>query len=160
AMLRSSFISVTQAIVFCGLSAAAHAAGFPALMPMPAKVVPGSGSLVIDSSFRVSADAKLAGAAERLTARIFRRTGMPRVGTGRPRLVVECAGLLTDDESYELDVTAAGSRVVAHTTAGALHGMETFDQLITPGPSGFQVPAVHIEDRPRFPWRGLMLDVS
>ena len=25
---------------------------------------------------------------------------------------------------------------------------------------GFQVPAVHIEDRPRFPWRGLMMDVS
>ena len=41
---------------------------------------------------------------------------------------------------------------------GALHGLATFAQSIEPGPDGFQVAAVHIEDRPRFPWRGLMLD--
>ena len=40
----------------------------------------------------------------------------------------------------------------------ALHGMETFLQLIQPGPEGFYAPAVHIEDRPRFAWRGLLLD--
>ena len=38
--------------------------------------------------------------------------------------------------------------------------METFAQAIVPGAEGFEVPAMHIEDRPRFPWRGLMLDVS
>jgi hexosaminidase len=38
--------------------------------------------------------------------------------------------------------------------------METFLQLIEPGPGGFTVPALHIEDRPRFIWRGLMLDVA
>src|ERR1700689_5577035 len=37
--------------------------------------------------------------------------------------------------------------------------MATFAQLIQPGPDGFQVTGVHIEDRRRFPWRGLMLDV-
>jgi hexosaminidase len=42
--------------------------------------------------------------------------------------------------------------------AGALHGLETFGQLVTLGKDGFEVPAVHIEDNPRFPWRGLMLD--
>ena len=31
--------------------------------------------------------------------------------------------------------------------------------MIQPGPDGFQVGGVHIEGRPRFPWRGLMLDV-
>ena len=41
----------------------------------------------------------------------------------------------------------------------AIHGLATFAQLIQPGPDGFQVAAVSIEDRPRFPWRGLMLDV-
>jgi hypothetical protein len=48
----------------------------------------------------------------------------------------------------------------AATVAGALHGLETFAQLVGPGAEGFRVPAIHIEDRPRFPWRGLMLDVS
>ena len=67
---------------------------------------------------------------------------------------------LSDDESYQLDVSSEGARLKAATGAGALHGLETFVQLIESGPSGFHVAAVHIEDRPRFPWRGLMLDVS
>jgi len=45
------------------------------------------------------------------------------------------------------------------TVSGALHGLETFLQLIQPGPEGFEAPAVHIADRPRFAWRGLMLDL-
>ena len=32
--------------------------------------------------------------------------------------------------------------------------------LIAPGPDGFRAPAMHIEDHPRFAWRGLMMDVS
>jgi hexosaminidase len=38
--------------------------------------------------------------------------------------------------------------------------METFAEWIDLGPEGFEARAVHIEDAPRFPWRGLMLDVS
>src|SRR6202142_4020424 len=38
--------------------------------------------------------------------------------------------------------------------------METFLQLVDLDASGFGVPAVTIEDHPRFPWRGLMLDVA
>ena len=41
-----------------------------------------------------------------------------------------------------------------------LRGLETFLQLVEAGPAGFQVPAVAIEDRPRFPWRGLLIDVA
>jgi hexosaminidase len=57
-------------------------------------------------------------------------------------------------------VAPDGARLKAATVAGALHGLETFAQLVGPGAEGFQVPAIHIEDSPRFPWRGLMLDVS
>src|SRR4029077_18571390 len=67
---------------------------------------------------------------------------------------------LGEDESYTLDVTAEGARVKSATIDGALHGLETLAQLVSPGPDGFQAPAAHIEDRPRFPWRGLMIDAS
>jgi hexosaminidase len=83
-----------------------------------------------------------------------------------PRLVVECRErgnefpTLGEDESYRLDVSATGGRLEAHTVTGTLRGLETFAQLIGPGKDGFEVPAVRIEDRPRFPWRGLMLDVT
>ena len=147
----------------------------PALMPMPQKVEPASGQLTIDANFTIAAtkysDPRLEGAMSRFLARITRQTGITMApkkpaDAARATLRVECAargGLyptLGEDESYQLEVSPQGARLTAATVDGALHGLETFAQLIGPGPHGFQAPAVRIEDRPRFPWRGLMLDVS
>ena len=41
-----------------------------------------------------------------------------------------------------------------------MRGLETFLQLVRTTDAGFAVPAVSIEDSPRFPWRGLMIDVG
>src|SRR5258708_21534788 len=38
--------------------------------------------------------------------------------------------------------------------------MQPFLQLLEVGPDGASVPAMTIEDRPRFPWRGLLIDVA
>lgn len=147
------------------LALAAHAA--PNLMPLPASMSLGAGHLTIDSSFRIAAggfsDARLQSAIDRTQARIFRQLGFATIAPKRATLTIDCRApgpawpALGEDESFVLDVTAAGARIAAATVTGALRGMETFVQLIEPG---FQVPAVHIEDHPRFPWRGLMLDVS
>ena len=64
------------------------------------------------------------------------------------------------NESYTLDVTSSGATLTAPGPLGILHGFETFLQLVQSTPNGFAAPAVHIEDKPRFPWRGLMIDVS
>jgi hexosaminidase len=158
--------------LLCGTAFLGILSAAPALMPLPAKVDSGSGSLTIDGGFSIStaacSDARLPLAANRITARIARQTGIPIV-LGKPpgiTLRVDCAGSggelpsLNDDESYQLDVSSDGARLTAATGAGALHGLETFVQLIESTSSGFYIAAVHIEDRPRFPWRGLMLDVS
>ena len=42
---------------------------------------------------------------------------------------------------------------------GVLRGLATFEQLVEIGPHGFVCPAVDIADSPRFPWRGLLIDV-
>ena len=148
-------------------------AAVSALMPLPMKVEAAPGRLLIDASFTAAAspDARLARALVRFVNRISRQTGipmgmMPAVEDARPTLRVECAAAgadypaLGEDESYTLDISADGALVKAPTVAGALHGLETFAQSIVAGPDGFQAPAMHIEDRPRFPWRGLMMDVS
>jgi hexosaminidase len=142
---------------------------FAALMPMPATVVPGTGRLAVDSSFAVEAhgysDARLDRAMKRLVARISRQTGIEIRG-GKTVLWIECSGrgpeypALGEDESYRVDVSTEGARIIANTVTGALRGMETFAEWIDLGPAGFAAPAVHIEDKPRFAWRGLMLDVS
>jgi hexosaminidase len=139
---------------------------------MPAKVVRNPGQLRIDSSFHIvnggTKDVRLDAAIERLTARVFRQAGLSaiRIPTARPALTIDCrkaspdVPALGEDESYQLDVTGDGAKLTANTCTGALRGMETFAQLVTPGPDGYCAPAVHIEDRPRYPWRGLNLDVS
>ncbi len=146
-------------------------ASTPALMPMPVKVETAAGKLVIDGTFGVTVIAgevpRLHRVVEHFLARVARQTGIFFApGAKAATLRVECAPCtvvvptLEEDESYQLDVTATGARLQATTADGAVHGLETFRQLIQPGADGFQVPAVHIEDRPRFAWRGLMIDAS
>ena len=62
-------------------------------------------------------------------------------------------------ELYQLDVNKNNIRLSATTSEGLFRGIQTLTQLI---PIEFEglIPAVHIEDQPRFAWRGLMLDVS
>eukprot|EP01063_Lacrimia_lanifica_P005153 TRINITY_DN12964_c0_g1_i1.p1 TRINITY_DN12964_c0_g1~~TRINITY_DN12964_c0_g1_i1.p1 ORF type:complete len:595 (+),score=148.63 TRINITY_DN12964_c0_g1_i1:52-1836(+) len=70
---------------------------------------------------------------------------------------------LETDESYALTVNSSGPAVLsAKTVYGALRGLETFSQLV-----GFNFDSqtytttpVAIEDAPRFPHRGLMVDTA
>jgi hexosaminidase len=113
-------------------------------------------------------DPRVEAAIGRLTARVFRQAGLSAIHlkSAKPALTVECrepaadVPTLGENESYQLDVTGDGARIVARTCIGAMRGMETFAQLISPGPDGYYAAAVHIEDRPRYPWRGLMLDAA
>ena len=50
--------------------------------------------------------------------------------------------------------------IQAATVVGAFHGMETLLQLVQLQNNAATIPAVSIEDTPRFHWRGLMIDVS
>ncbi len=60
-------------------------------------------------------------------------------------------------EGYELEITPAGeAHVRAETAAGRFYGEQTLRQLAAQGP----LPPGRIVDRPRFRWRGLMLDVA
>jgi hexosaminidase len=135
---------------------------FSAPMPLPWKSVPAAGHLVIDSSFAIEvhgfSDPRIDSAARRFTARLSRQTGIPIVG-GKNALIIEAA-TNGADESYQLDISPENAVLAASTVEGALHGLETFAQLISPGASGFEAAAVHIEDHPRFSWRGLMIDCS
>lgn len=59
-------------------------------------------------------------------------------------------------EGYQLTVSKDGIQLVAGSEAGRFYGEQTLRQLITPD----GVPYVEIKDNPRFPYRGLHLDVS
>jgi hexosaminidase len=67
---------------------------------------------------------------------------------------------LGDDESYALEVTPQRAVLKAKAATGVLRALETFLQLVESDTDGYFLPAVNIQDRPRFPWRGLLIDVS
>ncbi len=143
------------------------------LMPMPAAVQAGNGELLITPEFKIALtgydEPRLHRAIERMLHTLSRQTGLTFASqlAKEPdaRLVIHCerAGKpvqeLGEDESYKLEVTPVGARLSAPQPLGVLRGLQTFLQLVGTRANGFSAPAVIIDDRPRFPWRGLLLDV-
>ena len=145
------------------------------LMPMPSSVrVEAGGGLSITSTFSAGMEGykeeRLDRAVERFLQDVTRRTGLfvgvDSVASEKATLVIHTEHAskpvqeLGEDESYVLEVSATGAKLSAANPLGILHGLQTFLQLIEVTPTGFRAAAVHIEDTPRFPWRGLMIDVS
>ena len=142
------------------------------LMPIPASVQQGTGALPIAPSFSVKLDGAndpvLEAGVHRFEHQLSRQTGIffqPRAGSASTLTVriekpIPAILKLGEDESYQLTVTDSGAQLTAPNSLGALHGLETFLQLVTITPDGFVAPAVTIRDQPRFPWRGLLIDVS
>ena len=169
--------------LMCAFNVSAQNAGAAAtprhgLMPVPASVRFNDGRLGVGKSFSVAArgrtDPRLRAAVERFLRRLEGRTVMElqrglrtdAADAGAASLVIEAAGpgggvpAVEEDESYTLEVTDKQAVLKAPTTVGVLRGLETFLQLIDGDREGFFVPAVSIQDRPRFRWRGLLIDVA
>jgi hexosaminidase len=70
------------------------------------------------------------------------------------------------EEGYELNVTSKGVVLKAPAQAGLLHGAQTLRQLLPAEAEGkglsatWKVPCLSIRDRPRYPWRGLLIDCA
>ncbi len=144
------------------------------LMPVPKKISLGQGWMGIDSGFCVAltgyTEPRLERAVHRLIERLMTQTGIPlplglEEDASKAVLEIQCTGpgekmqSMKENEAYTLEVTSARVHLKALTPLGVLHGIETFLQLVQVGAEGFYVPAVRIEDEPRFPWRGLLIDV-
>jgi len=94
------------------------------------------------------------------------RSGAP---TGN-RIVLKLDPTLSKlgDEGYVLDVARGAITIRAPKQAGIFYGIQSLRQLFpveifrdaTVNGVAWTAPAVHIEDEPRFGWRGMHLDVS
>ncbi len=156
------------------MSARAQSSGDLNVMPLPSKVQTGRGSLKIDGTFTIAFEGfrepRLDRAGQRFLTTLNHQTGLVfgrgAVDPTKATLIVttdhESKPLQEpgEDESYTLEITATGAKLHAANPLGVLRGLETFLQLVSVGPTGFSIPVVSIQDEPRFPWRGLMIDVS
>jgi hexosaminidase len=147
----------------------------PNLMPVPASVQIQTGRLAITSTFTVAtrdySDDRLRAGIGRMISRLAGRTVLSLpfefvADDSVATLVVQCARAgevvpsVDENESYSLEITDKQARLVAPTVVGALRGLETFLQLLEGDRDGFYMQALKIQDQPRFPWRGLLIDVG
>lgn len=151
------------------------------VVPAPASVVPGTGApfaLTPATAIAVPAgDGEAARVGEALARLLRPATGFrfpvsAAGGAVSPGGIALRLGGPADlgDEGYELTIAADSVRLVAAHPAGLFHGVQTLRQLlpagieaqqsVLPGASAWTVPPGRIVDRPRFAWRGGMLDVA
>ena len=136
------------------------------LIPLPSDLKEGEGHLALATEVTAVVDRGCEFEGREL-GKVLREVGVhvhfeSRVtrGTG---IAVRLGGeeSIYGPEGYRLDVEPAGIRLVAHAKAGAFYGIQTLRQiLMSRGKAPLEVPEVHIFDKPRFAWRGMLLDVS
>ena len=69
------------------------------------------------------------------------------------------SSIVTGNEAYRIESVKKGVRLSANTETGIFYGLQTLLQLLNNGDNK-TLPALTINDSPRFPYRGLHLDVS
>jgi hexosaminidase len=168
-----SFLFVFWSIFSCCLETSAQNEIQTPILPLPAHMVLGQGEFLIDGSFGAAlqgyTEPRLLRARQRFLDRLSRETGIPlqvEAQVNQPRFLIQTMGpsipvqQLEEEESYHLEISTTAVRLSAKSPLGVLHGLQTFLQLVRVTPQGFSVPAASIDDQPRFPWRGLMIDVG
>lgn len=140
----------------------------PSVVPIPVFLEEGDGDFVFTADTVISPSPGAEAVAGLLAEALRPSTGLPLpVGEGGEVVLKLTPGLDVPAEGYLLDVDASGVVIEAGDVPGLFYGTQTLRQLLPAEAFGravadvaWTVPAVHVEDAPRFGWRGLMIDVA
>jgi hexosaminidase len=150
----------------------------PRLVPVPVSMtsVPGQFFTLRHGTRIVAEGARgVLPVAQQLAAILRPSTGYPLpvltgrgAGAARGTIVLSLASdAALGNEGYRLDVTSRSVQLRASAPAGLFYGVQTLRQLLSPWiesskvqPGPWKIPAVHITDYPRYPYRGVMLDIA
>ena len=137
------------------------------LMPLPRKFLPGGGHTPLGRLVTHGDDStRLASAVSRLERRLASIAGESAgAASNRERLRLDIVSgpaaeypALGDNERYRLEISFGRIGIEAPTEWGVLRALATLAQLVGRYGEGHGFPHCEIEDAPRFPWRGLMID--
>jgi len=140
------------------------------LMPLPAKLSLNKGSLQITTKFghrfKNDPSEKLQSAIDRFYQKASLKTGVVYADQSDIILFIDHAQKestlpqLHDDESYQINISGSKINLKSASETGIIYGLETLVQLLEQSEGNWVLPEVKIDDHPRYPWRGLMIDVS
>ena len=144
----------------------------PSVIPQPVTMTVQQGTFTItpSTSIVVQGDKDFALAADFLAARFAVVVGNESTAGQKSaeNAIVIRADAALGEEAYALQISEQKVAISASTGRGAFWGVQSLLQLLPPEVYGellvdegeLSVPCVSIEDKPRFAWRGLMLDVA
>ncbi|MCX6216289.1 family 20 glycosylhydrolase [Spirosoma sp.] len=140
------------------------------LIPFPARFLGQNGQFPLSATTRiVVSDPTVKAVAQTFAGQVKASTGITlTVASASPALTKGANVFFTlnkklavGDEGYKLTVTPTRVQAEASTPKGLFYAAQTIRQLIPPGASATAaLPACAITDKPRFGYRGLMLDVG
>lgn len=146
------------------------------LMPWPHAVVQQQGQLQLGNKWLIAIDSpkknEIKAVLKRIVTRVEQQTGQKiqwRLVAAEEKAnfiikanqVAPISNHIKDwDESYQLHTSANAMTLYANHSLGVLRGLETLLQLIGNQQQKIVLPLVRINDKPRFQWRGLLLDTS
>lgn len=142
------------------------------LMPLPSSLELKGGKLYLSSAPKLSyvgiSTERLDRAFERFTKRLEARMNGPATteNEGSVEITIRCDSVssrfpsMEEDESYRIKIKGDRIELSAPEERGIFHGLETLFQLLEKDEEGWYVPELEMQDAPRYPWRGLMIDVS
>jgi len=154
---------------------AALPAGAPTVIPRPSSMTVHEGAFTLSANTVVQASGEARMTGEQLRAALASATGFalklsdhPPADANTIELRLDPSANALGEEGYRLTVTPAHIAIAARRPAGLFYGVQTLRQLLPTqvfSPSlvkdvAWTVPAVEIEDVPRFGWRGSHLDVG
>ena len=170
-LTRFAVVTVLMSVLWQGGQAAL--AG-PAIIPQPVEMTIDQGVFTLRSYTRVVADAEAMGEARKLISYLAPAMGYPLKLVNFVERQQDTIQLKLDktqtktlgEEGYRVTVTAQTIEMVAARPAGLFYGVQTLRQLLPPDiyrgakvpDVAWTVPCVRILDKPRFPWRGLLID--
>lgn len=161
--MKPRFLLFTAALLLFASCSNSRGELSTGIIPAPQQVAWGDGAFRMPSTLIYTTDlegqdkADLEAWMERAADDFFPGSFAPAAQGDSPALEL----LLTDQgvpESYRLDVARGKITVTAPDAAGLFYGLQSLGQLAEH--CGRRIPAVTIEDAPRFGYRGFMLDVS
>jgi hexosaminidase len=145
------------------------------VIPAPQELTIFTGVFEMTAATSILADHELAEEAEQLRAYLLPATGYPfpvnkrRIWKGNA-IALKLTDNMPDlgEEGYELEITGRKVKITAGSPTGIIWGIQTLRQLLpveilreaVVDDVNWAIPKVHIIDKPRFTWRGLMIDYS
>lgn len=138
-----------------------------ALVPFPAKLTLQNGSFTFDQDTKIySGDTTLLGAMDYLQQVVAEATGLKlqvsQAEKGHHGIYFTQDTSLGEKDRYKLKVDGEGIVVEVANPRSAILAIQTIRQLLPmqAGSDAVRIPALVIDDQPRWEWRGMMMDVS